>query len=162
MIIPRWNMSYQDFAVIEDLSSFEMCTQHWLVVVYRRFGTNLYAPSSRVKQSSYSWTAWSSNMGPIGCPETSVTSQNSYYLTYPYFQVPKKRAQEHIYFLLSPSASSLLLFLSSNLAKAWAYLSACSKLTLAIFVISGFSRGINEIFVLLRCYAAFFGSWITN
>jgi len=47
-------------------------TQLRWVVSYRRFGTTYPLPSSRTKRSSL--TAWALKIGPIGCSETSSTT----------------------------------------------------------------------------------------
>jgi hypothetical protein len=44
-------------------SLFRTVTQRWSVVRYRRFGT--------------SWSDWSLKIGPVGCPEMSVTTYHS-------------------------------------------------------------------------------------
>jgi predicted acetyltransferase len=61
-------------------------TQRLVVVMYRRFGTTYLSHlqetrSPRTKLSS--WTSWPSNMGPIGCPETSEQSYHSALLNIP-------------------------------------------------------------------------------
>ena len=46
-------------------------TQRWVVVLYRRFGTNY------LSHLQGSWTSWPLKMGPIGFPETSVQNYHS-------------------------------------------------------------------------------------
>ena len=41
------------------------------------FWNNLSVPSSVVKQSKFSWTAWPLKKAPMGCPETSTTKYHS-------------------------------------------------------------------------------------
>jgi hypothetical protein len=54
---------------VDDTCALLGITQHRVVVLYRRFGTNRSVPSSRVKKPN--------KMGPIHCPETSVKDYHS-------------------------------------------------------------------------------------
>jgi hypothetical protein len=57
-------------------SLFWDVTQRRLVVSYWRF-EKTYRSIFNGQRSAFSWTAWSLNMGPIGCPETSATNYQS-------------------------------------------------------------------------------------
>jgi hypothetical protein len=55
-------------------------TQRWVVVLYRRFGSNYRShlkESKSPKRKLSSWTSRPLKMGPIGYPETSVQSYHS-------------------------------------------------------------------------------------
>jgi hypothetical protein len=51
------------------LGVFIFTTQRRLVVIYRRFGTTY-----RSHFQASSWTCWPLKVGPVGCLETSVTT----------------------------------------------------------------------------------------
>jgi len=58
-----------------DVRSFGLLTHHWLVFIYRRFGTacQFHLQRSSSPKRSF-WTVWPLNMGLMGCPETSVNT----------------------------------------------------------------------------------------
>jgi hypothetical protein len=59
------------------LLSFWVCTQRWLVVIHRRFGKTFSFPSSGVKKSRKNGLLDLWRWEWIGCPETSLTNNQS-------------------------------------------------------------------------------------
>jgi hypothetical protein len=54
---------------VDESALFWDIAQRWVVILYRRFGATY--------RSYLQGTSWPLNMGPIGCPETSVQNYHS-------------------------------------------------------------------------------------